>query len=116
LVQELASELLPRSSELARGMAEHLYAAIPELSTIEDAELRAELLGSTEANIGQILRLLAHGASTDDVVVPHEAFEFLRGNVRRVTESPIELTCALKLAAVLGRAVRAGDDAGVDLD
>jgi hypothetical protein len=73
LVQELASELLPRTSELARGMA-------------------------------------------DDVVVPHEAFEFLRGNVRRVTESPIELTCALKLAAVLGRAVLAGDDAGVDLD
>ena len=82
-VQELASELLPRTPELARGMAEHLYAAIPELSAIEDDALRAELLGSTEANIGQLLRLLAHGASTDDVVVPHEALEFLRGNVRR---------------------------------
>ncbi len=64
-------------------MAEHLYAAIPELAAIEDDELRAELLGSTEANIGQVLRLLAHGASADDVVVPHEALEFLRGNVRR---------------------------------
>jgi len=42
-----------------------------------------ELLGSTEANIGQLLRLLAHDASIDDVVVPHEALEFLRGNVRR---------------------------------
>ena len=82
-VQELAGELLPRTPELARGMADHLYAAIPELSAIEDDELRAELLGSTEANIGQVLRLLAHGASTDDVVVPHEALEFLRGNVRR---------------------------------
>ena len=82
-MQELASELLPRTPELARGMAEHLYAAIPELAAIEDDDLRAELLGSTEANIGQVLRLLAHGASTDDVVVPHEALEFLRGNVRR---------------------------------
>lgn len=83
-VQQLASELLPRTPEFARGMADHLYAAIPELSAIEDDDdLRAELLGSTEANIGQILRLMAQGAGTDDVVVPHEALEFLRGNVRR---------------------------------
>jgi DNA-binding PucR family transcriptional regulator len=82
-VQELAGELLPRTPELAREMAEHLYAAIPELRALEDDELRAELRGSTEANISQVLRLLAHGASADDVVVPHEALEFLRGNVRR---------------------------------
>jgi hypothetical protein len=82
-VQELAAELLPRTRELARGMAEHLYAAIPELNALEDEGLRAELLASTEANIGQVLRLLASGASTDDVVVPHGALEFLRGNVRR---------------------------------
>jgi hypothetical protein len=82
-VQELAGELLPRTPELARGMAEHLYPAIPELAAIDDEGLRAELQASTEANIGQVLRLLAHGASTDDVVVPHEALEFLRGNVRR---------------------------------
>jgi hypothetical protein len=82
-VQALASELLPRTPELARGMAEHLYAAIPELNASDDEALRDELLGSTEANIGQVLRLLAHGASADDVVVPHGALEFLRGNVRR---------------------------------
>ncbi|MEA2167693.1 MAG: hypothetical protein QOF76_993 [Solirubrobacteraceae bacterium] len=82
-VQELAGELLPQTPELARGMADHLYAAIPELSATEDDELRAELLDSTAANIGQIMRLMAHGASTDDVVVPHEALEYLRGNVRR---------------------------------
>jgi DNA-binding PucR family transcriptional regulator len=82
-VQELASELVPRTPELARGMAEHLYTAIPELAAIEDDDLRTELLASAEANVGQALRLLAHGASTDDVVVPHEALEFLRGNVRR---------------------------------
>ena len=39
-VQALASELVPRTPELARGMAEHLYAAIPELSAIEDDDLR----------------------------------------------------------------------------
>ena len=64
-------------------MAEHLYAAIPELNASDDEALRAELLGSTEANIAQVLGLLAHGAGTDDVVVPHGALEFLRGNVRR---------------------------------
>ena len=82
-VQELAGELLPRTPELARGMAEHLYAAIPELSAIEDDELRAELLRSTEANIGQVLRLLADGATADDVVIPHEALEFLRARAPR---------------------------------
>jgi hypothetical protein len=82
-VQALAGELLARTPELGRGMAEHLYAAIPELNASDDEALRAELLGSTEANIAQILGLLAHGASTDDVVVPHGALEFLRGNVRR---------------------------------
>ena len=82
-VQELAGELLPRTRELAAAMADHLYVAIPELSALEDEELRAELLGSTAANISQVLRLLADGAGTEDVVVPHEALEFLRGNVRR---------------------------------
>ena len=82
-VQELSAELLPRTPELARGMAQHLYAAIPELNALEDEELRAELLGSAEANLGQVLRLLAAGAGVNDVVVPHEALEFLRGNVRR---------------------------------
>ena len=82
-VQELSTELLPRTPELARGMAEHLYAAIPELNALEDEALRAELLRSAEANIGQVLRLLAGGAGIDDVVIPHEALEFLRGNVRR---------------------------------
>ena len=82
-VRKLAGELLPDTPALARGMAEHLYAAIPELNDFEDDDLRAELLGSTEANVGQVLRLLASGATTDDVVIPHEALEFLRGNVRR---------------------------------
>ena len=82
-VRKLAGELLPDTPALARGMAEHLYAAIPELKDFEDDDLRAELLGSTEANVGQVLRLLASGATSDDVVIPHQALEFLRGNVRR---------------------------------
>jgi DNA-binding PucR family transcriptional regulator len=83
-VREVAAELLPNTPELGHGMAEHLYAAIPELAAIgDDDDLRAELLASTEANIGQVLRMLACGASADDVVVPHEPLDFMRGNVRR---------------------------------
>jgi DNA-binding PucR family transcriptional regulator len=64
-------------------MAQHLSSAIPEIGEIEDDELRAELGASSEANIGQVLRMLAHGARVDDITVPHEALDFLRGNVRR---------------------------------
>ncbi len=82
-VQELAAQLLPRTPELARDMAEHLYTAIPDLAATGDEDLRHELTGSTASNIGQILRLLASGAGLDDVAVPREALEYLRGNVRR---------------------------------
>jgi hypothetical protein len=82
-VQQLAAELLPRTRELALGMAAHLYATIPELAAMQDDELRAELTASAEANIAQVLRLLGHGARIDDVVAPHEALEYMRGNVRR---------------------------------
>jgi hypothetical protein len=82
-VRETADELLPATAELGRGMAEHLSSAIPEISEIEDDELRAELRASSEANIGQVLRMLAHGARVADITVPPEAMDFLRGNVRR---------------------------------
>ena len=42
-----------------------------------------ELEASTATNVGQVMRLLARAASADDVVVDHEALEFMRGNVRR---------------------------------
>lgn len=90
-VQELAGELLPRTHELANGMADYLYVAIPELGENTDEDLRAELLGSTEANIGHVLRLLADGAGADDVVVPYEALAFLRSNVRRGIPLPAVL-------------------------
>ena len=82
-VQQTAAELLPTTPELGRGMAEHLAAAIPEIAAIDDDDLRAELLASTEANVSQVLRMLAHGASANDVTAPHEALDYLRGNVRR---------------------------------
>ena len=82
-VRETAEELLPTTPELGRGMAQHLSSAIPEISEIEDDELRAELRASSDANIGQVLRMLAHGARVADITVPHEALDFLRGNVRR---------------------------------
>jgi hypothetical protein len=82
-VQHTAAELLPTTPELGRGMAEHLVAAIAEIAAIDDDDLLAELLASTEANVGQVLRMLAHGPSADDVTAPHEALNYLRGNVRR---------------------------------
>ncbi len=83
-VQQLAGELVPSAPELGRGMAEHLSSAIPEFApAIEDPELRAELEASAAANVAQVMRLLARSASAEDVVVGHEALEFMRGNVRR---------------------------------
>jgi DNA-binding PucR family transcriptional regulator len=90
-VRQTADELLPAIPELGRGMAEHISSAIPEIAEIEDEELRAELRASTEANIGQVLRMLAGGARVDDVTVPHEAMDFLRGNVRRGLPLPVLL-------------------------
>jgi len=82
-VRELAGVMLARTPELARDMTEYLYSTIPELAALDDRDLRAELLGSTEANIGQILRLIALGGSAERMSVPLEALEFLRGVVRR---------------------------------
>lgn len=82
-LRQTAAELLPATPELGRGMAEYLAAAIPEIAARDDDDLRAELLASTEANVGQVLRMLARGSSADDVATPHEALDYLRGNVRR---------------------------------
>jgi hypothetical protein len=90
-VRETAEELLPTTPDLARGMAEHISAAMPEFDEIEDEELRLELRASAEANISQVLRMLAHDARVDDIGVPHEALAFLRGNVRRGFPLPVLL-------------------------
>lgn len=84
VVQELAAELLARTPALARSMADHLSASIPELGALEgDGEVFAELRASTESNISQALRLLKLRAGVDQAVLPPEAREFLRGHVRR---------------------------------
>jgi DNA-binding PucR family transcriptional regulator len=72
-------------------MADHLSSAIPELGEIEDDDLRAELRASSEANVGQVLRMLAHGARVADITMPLEALDFLRGNVRRGLPLPVLL-------------------------
>ncbi len=82
-VRETAEEMMPTAPGLGRGMAEYISSGIPELGEVDDDELRAELVASCEANIGQVMGMLAHGARVDDITVPHEALNFLRGNVRR---------------------------------
>jgi hypothetical protein len=89
--QELAAEWLPHSPELAREMGEHLYAAIPELAALEDAEVLAELTASAEANVRQVLWLLSRGSGAEEVTLPPEATSFIRGNVRRGIPLPAEL-------------------------
>jgi DNA-binding PucR family transcriptional regulator len=89
--RELAAELLPSAPELAHEMAEHLYAAVPELAALEDDEIMAELVASAEANIRQVLWLFKRGAGVDEVTLPPEAASFMRGNVRRGIPLPAEL-------------------------
>ena len=72
-------------------MAEHLYAAIPELAALGDDEITADLVASAEANIRQVLWLLKRGAGVDEVTLPPEAASFMRGNVRRGIPLPSEL-------------------------
>ena len=89
--QELAAELLPRAPEIAREMAEHLFATIPELGALGDDDIMSELVASTEANVRQVLWLLNRGAGVDEVTLPPEAASFMRGNVRRGIPLPAEL-------------------------
>ena len=91
VVQELAAELLTETPELARGMADHLYATIPELAATEDGELMADLVASGEANLRQVLWVLKRGAGVDEVRLPPEAAAFMRANVRRGIPLPAEL-------------------------
>jgi DNA-binding PucR family transcriptional regulator len=90
-VKELATELLQSTSELGTGMADHLYATMPELAGNADVELRQETVASCEANIDQVLRLLRVGAGTDAVVVPREVTDFVRSFVRRGIALPVLL-------------------------
>ena len=91
VVPELAAELLTETSELARGMADHLYATIPELAATEDGGLMTDLLASAEANLRQVLWVLKRGAGVDEVRLPPEAAAFMRANVRRGIPLPAEL-------------------------
>jgi DNA-binding PucR family transcriptional regulator len=73
-------------------MADHLTASIPELRAADaDDALLAELRASTEANVGQALRLLRLGSGVDEAVLAPEARRFLRGNVARGVPLPVLL-------------------------
>jgi len=81
-LRELAAELLPNSHLISKGLTDHLLASIPELRDGDD-ELAAETLASSHSNIDQILRLLKAGVGADELTVPIEAAEWVRGLVRR---------------------------------
>jgi DNA-binding PucR family transcriptional regulator len=88
-VSELAAELIPSTSEYAEGMAAHLVTTIPAL-TAGDDDLREETRASCESNITQIFGMLKLGISADELVVPVEAAEWVRGLVRRgITFGPL---------------------------
>ncbi len=82
-VRDLAARTLPDSPQLAIELADHLFAAIPELGERDDGDLREETRASCEANLAQVLRLLALGAGPEALVVPVEAADWARGLVRR---------------------------------
>ena len=90
-MQNLAAELLARTPELARAMADHLYATIPELAATQDGELMADLVASGEANLRQVLWALKRDEPVDELRLPPEAAAFMRANVRRGIPLPAEL-------------------------
>ncbi len=90
-MQNLAAELLARTPELARAMADHLYATIPELAATEDGDLMSDLVASGEANLRQVLWALKRDEPVDELRLPPEAAAFMRANVRRGIPLPAEL-------------------------
>jgi PucR C-terminal helix-turn-helix domain/GGDEF-like domain len=82
-VRDLADAFLARTAELGRGMADHLWATMPELAGSDDDELREETRASCESNVEQVLRLLRLGADADALVMPAQAAGFARSFVHR---------------------------------
>jgi PucR C-terminal helix-turn-helix domain/GGDEF-like domain len=91
LLARLAEEWAGRVPALAEQMAVQLQRGIPELAERDDPELHEELRASCEANMAQILRLLRRRSDPDDLVMPPEAREFVRGLVRRGIGLPVLL-------------------------
>jgi DNA-binding PucR family transcriptional regulator len=87
-VRALAAELLRRAAELGRSMIDH-----PVLAFLA--------AGGSATRVAKELYI-----HQNTVAYRVKRAEKLLG--RRVTESPIELTCALTLAAALGSAVLSG--------
>jgi DNA-binding PucR family transcriptional regulator len=103
------------AGDLARARAFVIGQLGPLASTAEPAErLRATVLAflSSGGSATRVAKELFVHQNT--VAYRVKRAEELLG--RKVTARPIELTCALTLASVLGPAVLAGEDSGADLD
>lgn len=86
IARQLVSDLVPESSAIGAGMAEHIHERIPEFTGTADEQV---LLGSTaascSANVEQILRMLGQGAQPHTLTVPEPAIEYAEGLVHRRT-------------------------------
>ncbi len=90
VIRELATEMLESAGELAAEMAAHLHRHIPELGG-DDFELLRATRASCESNIVQSYRLLQSGGEVNDLVVPSEATQYVRGLVSRGIKVPVLL-------------------------
>ena len=106
LVSLLAGDL-PRARAFVAGQLG------PLASTAEPAErLRATVLAFL-ASGGRVARVAKELYVHENTVAYRvKRAEEMLG--RKITERPVELTCALTLAAVLGPVVLAGEDGGED--
>ncbi|MBV8217937.1 MAG: helix-turn-helix domain-containing protein [Solirubrobacterales bacterium] len=73
---------------LAQEMADLLMASIPELDRADDADFRAGLLLSCQANLNTVWDQLRSGESLESITPPSEAVEWARDLVHRGVELP----------------------------
>src|SRR5438105_2691720 len=102
-VQEVAGELLPRTRDLALGMAEHLYATIPELFETQDDEFGSErerMLRSTTQLRAETVRAILAGEPVDE-----EAASRRLGYDLRRHHIALRVACASSAVRGLERAV-----------
>ncbi|MBV8432385.1 MAG: hypothetical protein JO244_14560, partial [Solirubrobacterales bacterium] len=73
---------------LAQEMAEALMASMPELDRADDADFRAGLLLSCQANLDAVWGQLRGGGSLESITPPSEAVAWARDLVHRGVELP----------------------------
>ena len=108
LVSLLAGDV-PRARAFVAGQLGPLASAAEPAERLRDTVLAFLASGGSATRVAK--ELYVH---QNTVAYRVKRAEELLG--RKVGERPIELTCALTLAAALGPAVLAGEDGGVDVD